>query len=93
MTDCSVMRIEKKAMVEVLHREHAFSDLFVAHLLTRNIREDRIRDLVQKAVATTDEQELQSTIKDLRAALHQHIEQARQMVSASYPHPRPHSSK
>jgi CRP/FNR family cyclic AMP-dependent transcriptional regulator len=38
MTDCSVMRIEKKSMMEVLHREHAFSDLFVAYLLTRNIR-------------------------------------------------------
>src|SRR6202162_4201791 len=25
MTDCSVMRIEKKSMVEVLHREHEFS--------------------------------------------------------------------
>jgi hypothetical protein len=32
------MRIEKKAMMEVLHREHAFSDMFVAYLLTRNIR-------------------------------------------------------
>ena len=38
LTDCSVMRIEKKSMVEVLHQEHAFSDLFVAYLLTRNIR-------------------------------------------------------
>ncbi len=38
MTDCSVMKIDKKAMIEVLHREHAFSDMFVAHLLTRNIR-------------------------------------------------------
>jgi CRP-like cAMP-binding protein len=38
MTDCSVMRIDKKAMMEVLHREHTFSDMFVAYLLTRNIR-------------------------------------------------------
>src|SRR5450432_2242693 len=38
LTDCSVMRIEKKIMMEVLHREHAFSDMFVAYLLTRNIR-------------------------------------------------------
>jgi CRP/FNR family transcriptional regulator, cyclic AMP receptor protein len=38
MTDCSVMRIDKKSMVEVLHREHEFSDMFVAYLLTRNIR-------------------------------------------------------
>jgi CRP/FNR family cyclic AMP-dependent transcriptional regulator len=47
MTDCSVMRIEKKSMVEVLHREHAFSDMFVAHLLTRNVRyeEDLIDQL------------------------------------------------
>src|SRR5271169_1419236 len=38
MTDCSVMRIDKKSMVEVLHREHAFSDMFVEYLLTRNVR-------------------------------------------------------
>jgi len=47
LTDCWVMRIDKKAMVEVLHREHAFSDMFVAYLLTRNIRyeEDLIDQL------------------------------------------------
>jgi CRP/FNR family transcriptional regulator, cyclic AMP receptor protein len=38
ITDCSVMKIDKKSMVEVLHREYAFSDIFVAYLLTRNIR-------------------------------------------------------
>ena len=38
MTDCSVMRIDKKSMTEGLHREQAFSDMFVAYLLTRNIR-------------------------------------------------------
>jgi CRP/FNR family cyclic AMP-dependent transcriptional regulator len=38
LTDCSVMRIEKKTMMGVLHREHTFSDLFVAHLLTRTNR-------------------------------------------------------
>jgi CRP-like cAMP-binding protein len=46
MTDCSVMRIDKKSMIEVLHREHAFSDLFVAYLLTRNIRYEE--DLVDQ---------------------------------------------
>jgi hypothetical protein len=29
MADCSVMKIDKKSMNEVLHREHAFSDMFV----------------------------------------------------------------
>src|SRR5579871_4655009 len=38
LTDCSVMRIEKKSMMEVLHKEHAFSDMFVKYLLTRNMR-------------------------------------------------------
>jgi len=38
MTDCSVMEIDKKSMVEVLHREQAFSDMFVAYLLAKNIR-------------------------------------------------------
>src|SRR5256712_12709757 len=46
MTDCSVMQIDKKSMVEVLHREHAFSDVFVAYLLTRNIRYEE--DLVDQ---------------------------------------------
>lgn len=38
MTDCKLLRIAKKAMLDVLHREHAFSDMFVAYLLARNIR-------------------------------------------------------
>jgi CRP/FNR family transcriptional regulator, cyclic AMP receptor protein len=38
LTDCTVMRIEKKVMMAVIHRERAFSDMFVAHLLVRNIR-------------------------------------------------------
>jgi CRP/FNR family cyclic AMP-dependent transcriptional regulator len=46
MTDCSVMRIDKKSMMETLHREHAFSDMFVAYLLTRNIRYEE--DLVDQ---------------------------------------------
>ena len=46
MTDCELLRIEKKAMVQALHREHALSDLFVAYLLTRNIRYEE--DLVDQ---------------------------------------------
>jgi CRP-like cAMP-binding protein len=46
MTDCSVMKIDKKSMIEMLHREHAFSDMFVAYLLTRNIRYEE--DLVDQ---------------------------------------------
>jgi CRP/FNR family cyclic AMP-dependent transcriptional regulator len=47
MTDCQLLRIEKKAMMGALHREHTFSDMFVAYLLARNIRyeEDLIDQL------------------------------------------------
>jgi CRP/FNR family transcriptional regulator, cyclic AMP receptor protein len=38
MTDCSAMKIDKKSMNDVLHREHAFADMFVSYLLARNIR-------------------------------------------------------
>src|SRR2546430_12273280 len=46
MTDCELLRIDKKAMMEALHREHAFSDMFVAYLLARNIRYEE--DLVDQ---------------------------------------------
>jgi CRP/FNR family transcriptional regulator, cyclic AMP receptor protein len=46
MTDCTVMRIDKKSMMDVLHREQTFSDMFVAYLLTRNIRYEE--DLVDQ---------------------------------------------
>src|ERR1700728_3477157 len=38
MTDCELMRIENKAMKTALHRENKLSDMFVAYLLSRNIR-------------------------------------------------------
>src|ERR1035438_9878504 len=46
MTDCELLRIDKKAMMEALHREHEFSDMFEAYLLARNIRYEE--DLVDQ---------------------------------------------
>src|SRR5579871_1638080 len=46
MSDCEILRIDKKAMMLALHREHAFSDLFVAYLLSRNVRYEE--DLVDQ---------------------------------------------
>jgi CRP/FNR family transcriptional regulator, cyclic AMP receptor protein len=46
MTDCELLRIDKKAMILALHREHTFSDLFVAYLLARNVRYEE--DLVDQ---------------------------------------------
>ncbi len=47
MTHCELLRVDKKAMMTALHREHAFSDLFVAYLLARNIRYEE--DLIHYA--------------------------------------------
>src|SRR3984957_18344974 len=46
MTDCEILRIDKKAMIDALHREPAFSEMFVAYLLARNIRYEE--DLVDQ---------------------------------------------
>ena len=46
MTACEILRVDKKAMIEALHREHTFSDMFVAYLLQRNIRYEE--DLVDQ---------------------------------------------
>ena len=41
-----IMRLEKPAMIRVLHDEPAFSEMFVAHLLARTIRVEE--DLVDQ---------------------------------------------
>jgi CRP-like cAMP-binding protein len=46
MDVCSIMRIEKSRIVRLLREEPAFSELFVAHLLSRNIRVEE--DLVDQ---------------------------------------------
>jgi CRP-like cAMP-binding protein len=38
MTDCVIARLEKAAIVRVIHEEPAFSEMFIAHLLGRSIR-------------------------------------------------------
>jgi CRP/FNR family transcriptional regulator, cyclic AMP receptor protein len=38
MTDAVIARLEKPAIVQVIHQEPAFSEMFIAHLLGRTIR-------------------------------------------------------
>jgi CRP-like cAMP-binding protein len=42
----SILFIEKKEMMRVLHEEHAFSDRFISYMLRRNIRVEE--DLVDQ---------------------------------------------
>ncbi|MBN2319311.1 MAG: Crp/Fnr family transcriptional regulator [Acidobacteria bacterium] len=46
MTDCTLDKIDKPLMVRMLHEHHDISELFVQHLLTRNIRYEE--DLVDQ---------------------------------------------
>lgn len=38
IAECSVMKLEKAAVVRLLHEEPSFAELFMAHLLSRNIK-------------------------------------------------------
>src|SRR5947209_12121947 len=38
MTICTLLRIERKEMMRVIHEEQFFSDVFVAYLLARNTK-------------------------------------------------------
>ena len=46
LTECEIMRIEKEAIIRVLHDEPRFSEMFLAHLLARTIRVEE--DLVDQ---------------------------------------------
>ncbi len=37
-TDCTIIRIERQKLASLLHDQHAISEVFVSHLLSRNIR-------------------------------------------------------
>jgi CRP/FNR family cyclic AMP-dependent transcriptional regulator len=52
VTDCELMRIDKKAMMLALHRESKLSDMFTAYLLGRNIRYEA--DLVDQLFSSSE---------------------------------------
>ena len=52
MADSVIARLEKSAIIEVIHQEPAFSELFIAHLLGRSIRVEA--DLVDQLFNSTE---------------------------------------
>jgi CRP/FNR family transcriptional regulator, cyclic AMP receptor protein len=52
ITATSVLMIEKKEMIRVLHAKHAFSDRFISYMLSRNIRVEE--DLVDQLFNSTE---------------------------------------
>lgn len=49
-----------------------------------NQREERIRELVKKALVENDEPELLKTLEELQHALHEYIQRLRQSVPANF---------
>jgi CRP-like cAMP-binding protein len=52
MTDCVTMRVEKSEVLQVLHDEPAFSQMFISHILARNARVEE--DLVDQLFNSTE---------------------------------------
>ena len=52
ITAAAVLAIEKSEMERVLHGEHAFSDRFITHMLSRNIRVEE--DLIDQLFNSTE---------------------------------------
>ena len=52
LSECSIMKLGKAAVVGLLHQEPSFSELFVAHLLSRNIKIEE--DLVDQLFNSSD---------------------------------------
>ena len=65
MTDCVFMRLEKAAVVDVIHRESAFSEMFIAHLLGRTIRVEA--DLVDQLFNSSEKRLLAEMIGTTRS--------------------------
>ena len=38
LTECVIVRLEKASIIRVIHEEPSFAELFISHLLNRNIR-------------------------------------------------------
>src|ERR1700685_226022 len=52
ITPAKILVIKKAEMIRVLHTEHAFSDRFIKHMLSRNIRVEE--DLVDQLFNSTE---------------------------------------
>jgi CRP-like cAMP-binding protein len=59
ITDSTILQVDKDQMVRLLHKQHALSDRFIAHMLARNIRIEE--DLVDQ-LFNSSEQRLARTL-------------------------------
>ena len=55
LTGCSITRIPKAEIISVIHKEPAFAELFISHLLARNSRFEE--DLVDQLFNSSEKRE------------------------------------
>jgi CRP/FNR family transcriptional regulator, cyclic AMP receptor protein len=60
LTEGSVLQVEKREMIRALHEHHALSDIFVAYLLSRNIRVQA--DLVDQLFNSSEKRSAQALL-------------------------------
>jgi len=64
MTDCKLLQIDKEAMMLALQQEPAFSDMFVAYLVARNVRYQQ--DLVDQLFGSSEKRLAQVLLSQAR---------------------------
>jgi CRP/FNR family cyclic AMP-dependent transcriptional regulator len=52
LTDCVIARIEKAEVLRAIHEEPAFAELFISHLVARNVRVEE--DLVDQLINSSE---------------------------------------
>jgi CRP/FNR family transcriptional regulator, cyclic AMP receptor protein len=74
ITECSILRVQKETMIRMLHNEPAWSERFMAYLLSRNVRIEE--DLVDQLFNSSEKRLARSLLLLTRFGKdgqHQHV--------------------
>jgi CRP/FNR family transcriptional regulator, cyclic AMP receptor protein len=74
ITECSILRVQKETMIRMLHNELAWSERFMAYLLSRNVRIEE--DLVDQLFNSSEKRLARSLLLLTRFGKdgqHQHV--------------------
>ena len=78
-TNSTILRVDKVRMVKLLHRQHAMSDRFIAHMLARNIQIEE--DLIDQLFNSSEKRLARTLLLLARYGKHDKPERAVPLVS------------
>ena len=78
-TDSTILLVDKDQMVRLLHKQHAMSDRFIAHMLARNIRIEE--DLIDQLFNSSEKRLARTLLLLARYGKHDHPVQAIPSIS------------